>query len=123
MTLRQESTFRSVIRSLRGGDAGITLRELSNLSLDEHLSGSYWRSISSLMASGEIELEEVLPLLASAEREDITTGSRLWAEWTRALVLTRLGRDAEAAEAIARFREYATFHKIAAVNFPDGLVL
>lgn len=123
VTLRQESTFRSVIRSLRGGDAGITLRKLSNLSLDEHLSGSYWRSISSLMASGEIELEEVLPLLASAEREDLTTGSRLWAEWTRALVLTRLGRDAEAAEAIARFREYATFHKIAAVNFPDGLVL
>ena len=75
------------------------------------------------MASGEIELEEVLPLLASAEREDLTTGSRLLAEWTRALVLTRLGRDAEAAEAIARFREYATFHKIAAVNFPDGLVL
>lgn len=123
VTLRQETTFRSVIRSLRSGDAGITLRELSNLSLDEHLSGSYWRSISSLMASGEAQLEEVLPLLASAEREDLTTGSRLWAEWTRALVLTRLGREAEAAEAIARFREHAEVQKIAVVNFPDGLVL
>jgi len=123
VTLRQETIFRSVIRSLRSGDAGITLRELSNLSLDEHLSGSYWRSISSLMASGEVQLEEVLPLLASAEREDLTTGSRLWAEWTRALVLTRLGRDAEATEAIARFREHAGVQKISAVNFPDGLVL
>jgi len=123
VTLRQETTFRAVVRSLRSGDAGITLRELSNRSLDEHLSGSYWRSISSLMASGESELEEVLPLLASAEREDLTSGSRLWAEWTRALVLTRLGRTAEAGEAIGRFRGRARAQAITAVNFPDGLVL
>ncbi len=123
VTLRQETVFRSVIRSLRSGDAGITLRELSNRSLDEHLSGSYWRSISALMASGELQLEEVLPLLASAEREDLTSGSRLWAEWTRALVLTRLGRDEEAGEAISRFSELARVEKVAAVNFPDGLVL
>lgn len=123
VTLRQETTFRSVIRSLRSGEAGITLRELSNLSLDEHLSGSYWRSISSHMASGETQLEQVLPLLASAEREDLTSGSRLWAEWTRALVLTRLGREEEAGEAIGRFREHARVQKITAVNFPDGLIL
>ncbi len=123
VTLRQETTFRAVIRSLRGGSVGITLRELSNLSLDEHLSGSYWRSISSLMASGEAQLEEVLPLLASAEREDLTTSAQLWAEWTRALVLTRLGREEEANEAVGRFSEHARAKKITEVNFPDGLVL
>lgn len=123
VTLRQEATFRSVIRTLRSGDAGIQLRELSQRSLDEHLSGSFWRSISALMASGESELQEILPLLASAEREDLTTGSRLWAEWTRALVLTRLGRAEEASEAINRFREHAKAREVTSVNFPDGLVL
>jgi len=123
VTLRQETTFRSVIRALRSGDAGITLRELSRLSLDEHLSSSYWRSISALMTSGESELEAILPLLASAEREELTSRSRLWTEWTRALVLTRLGRADEAKEAINRFSDHAKSQSITSLNFPDGLVL
>src|SRR5690606_13916172 len=43
--------------------------------------------------------------------------------WTRALVLTRVGREDESREAIERFREHASVRKITAVNFPDGLVL
>jgi len=123
VSLRQESIFRSVIRSLQNGEAGVRLREISNRSLADHLNASYWRSISALMASGETELENILPLLASLEREEVLPGSRLWADWTRALVLTRLGRPEEASEAIMQFRERATAGKIKTVFFPDGLSL
>ena len=123
ITLRQETTFRAVVRNLRSGDAGVKLRELSRLSLDEHLSGSFWRSISGMMASGESEWEGILPLLASAEREDLATGAQLWAQWTRALVLTRVGRSEEAKEAIDRFSAHAKSKSITSLNFPDGLVL
>lgn len=123
VSLRQETIFRSVIRSLQNGEAGVRLREVSNRSLADHLNASYWRSISTLMASGETELENILPLLASLEREDLLPDSMLWADWTRALVLTRLGRSEDAAEAIARFRERASAGKIETVFFPDGLAL
>lgn len=123
VSLRSETTFRSVIRSLQNGAAGVKFRELSDRSLEEHLGSSYWRSISAMMASGEKELQEILALLASAEREELMRDSRLWAEWTRSLVLTRLGRNAESTEAIARFREIAKLEKKDSVAFPDGLIL
>lgn len=123
VSLRQESAFRSVVRSLRNGESGLRLREISNLSLADHLNASYWRSISGLVASGEVELENVLPLLASLEREELRPETRVWADWTRALVLTRLGRSEEASEAIERFRERAAAGSIETVHFPDGLAL
>lgn len=123
VSLRQENIFRSVIRSLQSGEAGVRLREISNRSLADHLNASYWRSISTVMTSGEKDLENILPLLASLEREEVAPESRLWADWTRSMVLTRLGRSEEASEAIVRFRERASAAKIETVYFPDGLAL
>ena len=52
VTLSNESTLRALLRTLRTGEAGVTLRQLSNQSLDEHLDASYWRSIAALLREG-----------------------------------------------------------------------
>jgi hypothetical protein len=52
VTLSNESTLRALLRTLRTGEAGVTLRQLSNQSLDEHLDASYWRSIAGALARG-----------------------------------------------------------------------
>lgn len=123
VTLGNESTLRALLRTLRTGEAGVVLRELSNRSLDEHLDASYWRSIAALLREGTTRYGEILPLLASAEREVITASSGLWSEWTRAHVLTRLGQAGEAAEAMARFHARADERSLERVRFPDGLEL
>lgn len=123
VTLGNESTLRALLRTLRTGEGGVTLRELSNQSLDEHLDASYWRSIAGLLREGPARYGEILPLLASAEREVVTATSGLWSEWTRAHVLSRLGQAKESAEAIGRFRVKAGERSLERVRFPDGLEL
>ena len=123
VTLSNESTLRALLRTLRTGEAGVTLRQLSNQSLDEHLDASYWRSIAALLREGTARYGEILPLLASAEREVVTATSGLWSEWTRAHVLWKLGQAKESAEAIGRFRVKAGERSLDRVRFPDGLEL
>ena len=123
VTLGNESTLRALLRTLRTGEAGVTLRQLSNQSLDEHLDASYWRSIAGLLREGPARYGEILPLLASAEREVVTATSGLWSEWTRAHVLSKLGQAKESAEAIGRFRIKAGERSLNRVRFPDGLEL
>lgn len=121
--LGEESVLRGILRSLRSGDLVPGLRELSERTLDEHLYASYWRSIAKLAGQGDTGLAETLAILASVEREDLPAEARLWVEWTRAFVLTRLGRTREAGEAMARFSEAAKEQELASVRFPDGLSL
>jgi len=123
VTLGNESTLRALLRALRTGEAGVTFRALSNQSLDEHLDASYWRSIAGLLREDPVRYGEILPLLASAEREVITSTSGLWSEWTRAHLLSRLGQVEESAEAIGRFRVKAAERALERVRFPDGLEL
>ncbi len=123
VALGNEPTLRALLRALRTGEAGVTFRALSNQSLDEHLDASYWRSIAGLLREDPVRYGEILPLLASAEREVITPTSGLWSEWTRAHVLSRLGQVEESAEAIGRFRVKAAERDLEQVRFPDGLEL
>lgn len=123
VTLGNESTLRALLRTLATGEAGVSLRELSNQSLDRHLDASYWRSIAALLREGIARYGEILPLLASAELEVVSADSGLWSEWTRAHVLSRLGQSKEAAEAMARFRQKAKERSLESVRFPDGLEL
>lgn len=120
----EEQAFRTVIRTLRNGETGMRLRDLSRDSLLEHLIGSYWRSIAGLLANSDSEnVEEVLPMLASIERESNSPHIYFWTEWCRAYVLTVLKRSNEAQDALKRFDEIARRQSMADVQFPDGLVL
>lgn len=120
--LGQESALRALLRSLRSGESGGVLRESSNLALDAHIDASYWRSIAAIFRDGSSRLGEVLPLLASAERETPEI-SPLWIEWVRTYALTAMGQTAEAEEALERFHRIAADEKVATVDFPDGMRL
>ncbi|MEM6915246.1 MAG: PQQ-binding-like beta-propeller repeat protein, partial [Verrucomicrobiota bacterium] len=123
-SLDRESDFRTVVRSLRGGDTGIELRSDSIAMLDEHLQASFWRSVSRLVATGDPNrFEETLPLLASVERENLSANRAAWTEWTRALVLATLGRNEESAEALERFSSLVQEQEMEFIDFPDGLSL
>lgn len=119
--LGEESALRAAIRGLRDEGGGVALRERSRRSLERHLDASYWRSIASLLESGDYA--EALPLLASVEQEALSERSKLWTEWTRSRVLSRLGREAEAREALDRFLGRAKSRRLEGVTFPDGLEL
>lgn len=121
--LGREADLRAVIRSLRSGESGTALRESSNQSLDRHLDASYWRSIALLLRGGLSRYAEILPLLASIERESRLPETILWSEWTRAYVLTRLSQQTEAEAALSRLRSIAETRAIQAIRFPDGLEL
>lgn len=121
VALGEESTLRAAIRRLRDEAGGIALRERSRRSLDEHLDASYWRSVAALLESGD--LAEALPLLASVDQEGLSDRSKLWTEWTRSRILSHLGRETEAREALARFLDRARSSRINRVAFPDGLEL
>lgn len=117
----EESALRALQRGLRSGDKGVELREQSLRALQDHLEASYWRSVVALLGSDR--LAETLPLLAAVDQEDLPERSRLWTDWTRIRVLARLGREAEAGEALSRLRERAAARKIGTIAFPDGLEL
>ncbi len=119
--LGEEATLRAVIRTLKSGEKGLALRGRSLRSLDDHLEASYWRSAARLLESGDPAA--VLPLLASIEQEEPSERARLWSEWTRARVLSRLGREAEAREAIKRLQDRASARSLTSLSFPDGLEL
>lgn len=123
-TLNLESEFRSVIRQLRSGDAGLSLRADSMALLDRHLQGSFWRSVSRLIATGEVaRFEETLPLLASVDREEQSLNHSAWTEWTRAIVLKTLGREEESVEASQRLEALLSSKELEIIEFPDGLSL
>ncbi|MDF1823688.1 MAG: PQQ-binding-like beta-propeller repeat protein [Verrucomicrobiales bacterium] len=123
-TLNLESEFRAVIRQLRSGDAGLELRADSMALLDRHLQASFWRSISRLIATGEVSrFEETLPLLASVDREEQSLKHSAWTEWTRAIVLRTLGREEESIEASNRLDALLSGKKLEVIEFPDGLSL
>lgn len=119
--LGEESILRAAIRGLRDVGSGVALRERSRRALDRHLDASYWRSIAARLESGR--LDEALPLLASVEQEATSERSRLWTDWTRSRILTRLGREAEAREALDRFLGRARAAQLERIVFPDGLEL
>ncbi len=124
MASENETAFRAVIRSLRNGEAGIKLRQQSHLSLGEHLIASYWRSVSRLLKpENQSRLDEILPLLASVDREEVSPETLAWTEWSRAITLSLLGRGEESAESLKRFDTLVTQQKLESVTFPDGLTL
>lgn len=124
VALGNESAFRSVVRTLRSGDAGIDLRESSRLALNKHLVASYWRSAARLLTpENRARREEILPLLASVEREDDSPATHAWAEWCRSLVLSEVNREKEAKAAADRFRELTSRQEMNSLAFPDGLAL
>ena len=124
MASENETSFRAVIRTLRNGDAGIKLRQQSQLSLGEHLVASYWRSVSRLLRpENQSRLDEILPLLASVDREEVSPETLAWTEWSRAVALSLLGRGEESAESLKRFETLVAQQKLESVSFPDGLTL
>ena len=124
MASGNETAFRGVVRTLRSGEAGIDLRQQSRLSLDEHLIASYWRSISRfLKPENQSRLDEVLPLLASVDREGVSPETLAWTEWCRAVALSQLGLNEEATSSLKRFETLAEQQNLELVTFPDGLSL
>jgi predicted Zn-dependent protease len=119
--LGEESGLRAVLRGLRSGEHGVELREQSLRALDDHLESSFWRSVVDLLGSGRTA--EVLPLLAAIDQEAASERARLWSGWTRVRVLSRLGRETEAREALVRLQEHAAARQIKTVAFPDGMEL
>jgi thioredoxin-like negative regulator of GroEL len=119
--LGEESDLRAVVRGLRSGEHGVELREQSHRALDDHLESSFWRSVVALLESGRTA--EALPLLASLDQEAPSERARLWSGWTRIRVLSRLGRETEAREALVRLQEHAATRQIKTIAFPDGLEL
>ncbi len=123
-SMEDEEQFRTVTRSLRSGEAGVRLLPDSIADLTDHLVSSYWRSLSRLLAKSErISLQEVLPLLAAVEREIQSPEQRAWIEWTRLIVLAKLGLVPESEEATERFRKVVEEQGLKKVTFPDGLAL
>ncbi len=124
--LGDETSLRSIIRMLQSGDKDakdiyIVLRERSREALRNHLEASYWRSISTILASDSVE--EALPMLAALDQEDLGIRARFWSEWTRSRVLGRLNRATEAREALIRLSKLAEARGEKYLSFPDGLTL
>jgi tetratricopeptide (TPR) repeat protein len=119
--LGEESELRAVLRGLRSGEHGVALREQSHRALDDQLEASFWRSVVVLLESGRTA--EVLPLLAAIDQEAVSVRARLWSGWTRIRVLSRLGRETEAREALVRLQEEAAARQIKTIAFPDGMTL
>lgn len=120
----REKVFRSVIRSLRGGDAGMKLRSSTDVILRDHLLASYYRSMGELLHGGDkSKMEEMLPYLSLIDREEGDAGTKLWSFWSRAFILGQLGRNADAAGARIQFEEEMKRAKLTEVRFPDGLTL
>jgi outer membrane protein assembly factor BamB/thioredoxin-like negative regulator of GroEL len=123
-TLQKEEEFRSVVRTLQEGSAGVELREESRSALSLHLAASYWRTISRLIATGDPRrFEEILPILASVNRASSDFRNRAWTEWSRAIVLRTLGRTEESDEAMERLLSSAEELKQEEIIFPDGMRL
>ncbi|MEC5127858.1 PQQ-binding-like beta-propeller repeat protein [Verrucomicrobiales bacterium BCK34] len=120
----REKIFRSVIRSLRGGDAGMKLRASTDVILRDHLLASYYRSMGELLHDGDAKkMEEMLPYLSLIDREDMEAGAKLWSFWSRAFILGELGRTADAAGARLQFEGELKQTGLKSVRFPDGLTL
>ncbi len=124
--LGDETALRSIIRMLQSGDKdtedeNIVLRERSREALRNHLEASYWRSISTILASDPVE--EALPMLTALDQEDLGIRARFWSEWTRSRVLGRLNRPTEAREALIRLSKLAEARGEKYLSFPDGLTL
>jgi len=122
--LAEETAFRSIVRQLRSEEAPLRLGPDSLAGLDRHLVASYWRSVSRRIASGDAkQFEEVLPLLATVDRESVGIQAGAWTEWTRAVVLQSLGRENEATEARERLTGLIGAGGESSIAFPDGLSL
>lgn len=120
----REKTFRAVIRLLRSGEAGLRLRASTDVTLRDHLLSSYYRSMGELLHPGDpVKMEEMLPYLSSIDREEVEAGANLWSLWSRAFILGKLGRVADAASAQLQFEEQMEQAGFDTVTFPDGLTL
>ncbi|NRB73911.1 MAG: PQQ-binding-like beta-propeller repeat protein, partial [Verrucomicrobiales bacterium] len=120
-TKGEEAEFREVTRGLVRGDSGVRLHPDSISQLNNQLVNSYWRSLARLFSSNRYS--DVLPLLASVEREVQPLEQRAWIEWTRFVVLAKLARAAEAEAARERFGTLVEEGKLDSIRFPDGLEL
>lgn len=122
--LKQENEFRALIRQLRNGELGEGFRSDSLAALDRHMIASHWRSVSRLFSSGNAQrFEEILPLLASVERESKVAADGVWTEWSRAMVLQALGRSEEVEASVGRLEKLLDELENEEIIFPDGLVL
>ena len=120
----REKVFRSVIRSLRDGDAKMKLRPATDVILRDHLLASYYRSMGDLLHGRESKkMEEMLPYLSLIDREEVETEAKLWSFWSRAFILGQLGRAADAAGARLQFKAEMEKTGLSVVRFPDGLTL
>lgn len=120
-TKGEEAEFRQVTRSLVRGESGVRLHPDSISQLNNQLVNSYWRSLARLFSSNRYD--DVLPLLASVEREVQPLERQAWIEWTRFVVLAKLARTAEAEDARERFVTLVEEGKLDSIRFPDGLEL
>ncbi|MGI8601519.1 MAG: PQQ-binding-like beta-propeller repeat protein [Verrucomicrobiales bacterium] len=131
--LSDEKRLRDALRALL---AGVAREPLSDETLDllrSHFIDSCWRSIASIMATGEADrLSEILPFLDTIERTKKLDAERLWVTWTRGWVLRQLGHDEAAEEAASRIESIASAlprpgdaeqSEPPGLLFPDGLSL
>ena len=108
-------------RGLVRGESGVRLHPDSISQLNNQVVNSYWRSLARLFSSNRYE--DVLPLLASLEREVQPLERQAWIEWTRFVVLAKLARAAEAEAARERFVTLVEEGQLDSIRFPDGLEL
>ena len=120
-TKGEEAEFRQVTRGLVRGESGVRLHPDSISQLNNQVVNSYWRSLARLFSSNRYE--DVLPLLASLEREVQPLERQAWIEWTRFVVLAKLARAAEAEAARERFVTLVEEGQLDSIRFPDGLEL
>ncbi len=122
--LKRETDFRLLVRQLRSGELGYEFRPESLSELDRHIIASYWRSVSRLFASGQAQrFEEILPLLASVDRDSKVPSDAAWTEWSRAMVLQALGRTSEVGAGVQRLEKLLDDLKLEEIAFPDGILL
>ena len=125
-----EDALRTTLRRLLAGVDRMPVTDEVRDVLEAHLLESYWRSVSAKLASlntlaaeggnPDAELGEMLYLLDSATRVAESDRGALWAVWTRAYVLNRLGREAERDEAIAELERLAQAVRASERPAPDA---
>lgn len=96
-----EPRLRGTIRRLLAGVEKLTLSDETKSRLKSHLVDSYWRSAGQLLIKGdEKSLEEALILIDAVERIALTREQWMWVNWTRADILSTLGRTEARDDAI-----------------------
>ncbi|MFW6161792.1 MAG: PQQ-binding-like beta-propeller repeat protein [Planctomycetota bacterium] len=100
-----ETRLRGAIRRLLAGIERMPLADETRTLLQAHLLDSHWRSVAALAGDGQqAALADALPVIDAAERAARDRRQWLWAAWSRAHILNRLGRTEARDEAIAELQ-------------------